>query len=54
MNLVVWAGLQRVGLLSYDGAMSRFAFRYEPQWIARRGAFALGPTLPLALDPKQK
>lgn len=53
MNLVVWAQLQRVGLLSYDGAMSRFAFRYEPGWIGRRGAFALGPTLPLTRDPEQ-
>jgi serine/threonine-protein kinase HipA len=53
MNLVVWAQLQRVGLLSYDGAMSRFAFKYEPDWIDRRGAFALGPTLPLTPDPKQ-
>lgn len=53
MNLVVWAQLQRVGLLSYDGAMSRFAFKYEPDWIGRRGAFALAPTLPLTPDPTQ-
>ena len=53
MNLVVWAQQQRVGLLSYDGAMSRFAFQYEPDWIGRRGAFALGPTLPLTPDPEQ-
>lgn len=51
MNLVVWAGRQRVGLLSYDGAVSRFAFDYAPDWAGRRGAFALGPTLPLAPDP---
>ena len=53
MHLVVWARLQRAGLLSYDGAMSRFAFKYEPEWIGRRGAFALGPTLPLTPDPEQ-
>jgi len=53
MNLVVWARRQRAGLLSYDGAMSRFAFKYEPDWIAHRGAFALGPTLPLTPDPEQ-
>lgn len=53
MNLVVWAQEQRAGLLSYDGATSRFAFSYEPDWISRRGAFALGPTLPLTPDPQQ-
>ena len=53
MNLVVWAGRQRVGLLSYDGALSRFAFSYEPDWIGRHDAFALGPTLPLTPDPEQ-
>lgn len=53
MNLVVWAHQQRVGLLSYEGAKSRFAFQYEPDWIGRRGAFALGPTLPLTPDPAQ-
>ncbi|MBK4735072.1 HipA domain-containing protein [Noviherbaspirillum pedocola] len=53
MKLVVWVQGQRVGLLSYDGALSRFAFDYEPDWIGRRGAFALGPTLPLTSDPNQ-
>jgi serine/threonine-protein kinase HipA len=50
MNLVVWAQQQRVGLLSYDGAMTRFAFQYDPAWVGRRDAFALGPTLPLTHD----
>ncbi|MBV0882034.1 HipA N-terminal domain-containing protein [Noviherbaspirillum sp. L7-7A] len=53
MNLVVWARRQRVGLLSYDGAMSQFACKYEPDWLDQRGAFALGPSLPLTPDPKQ-
>lgn len=53
MNLVVWAQQERVGLLSYDGAMSRFAFKYEPEWVGRRGAFVLGPTLPFTPDPNQ-
>jgi serine/threonine-protein kinase HipA len=53
MNLVVWARQQRAGLLSYDAAMGRFAFEYAPDWIGRRGAFALGPTLPLTPDPEQ-
>lgn len=53
MNLAVWMHRQRVGTLSYDGASSRFAFSYEPEWIASRGACALAPTLPLVAPEGQ-
>ena len=46
MNLAVWIHHHRVGTLSYDGANSRFAFSYDPEWIASPGAFPLTPTLP--------
>ena len=52
MKLAVWAREQCVGTLSYDGAMSRFAFAYAKQWVDRRDAFPLGPTLPFVRDPE--
>ncbi len=48
MNLAVWIHRDRVGTLSYDGASSRFAFSYDPEWMASTGAFPLAPTLPFA------
>lgn len=53
MKLIVWAEGQRVALLSHDGATGRFAFRYEAEWLTRRNAFALGPTLPLSMTTDQ-
>lgn len=46
MNLTVWIHRHRVGTLSYEGANSRFAFSYDPEWVASTGAFPLAPTLP--------
>lgn len=50
MKLAIWAQQRRVGTLSYDGAMSRYAFEYAEEWIAWRDAFSLGPTLPFVRD----
>jgi serine/threonine-protein kinase HipA len=53
MNLAVWIHRHRVGTLSYDGASSRFAFSYDPEWMASPGAFPLTPTLPFVTPEGQ-
>lgn len=46
MNLQVWVNRHQVGTLSFDGANSRFAFAYAPEWLASGSAFPLAPSLP--------
>lgn len=53
MNLLAWVGRSHVGTLSFDGANSRFAFTYAPEWLASRAAFPLAPSLPLVPPPTQ-
>jgi serine/threonine-protein kinase HipA len=45
--LTVWIGDQVAGHLHHHPTTNRFAFAYADAWREARGAFALGPQLPL-------
>lgn len=45
--LTVWIGNQVAGHLHHHPTTNRFAFAYADAWRKARGAFALGPQLPL-------
>lgn len=46
-TLTVWIGDQVAGHLHHHPTTNRFAFAYAEAWREARGAFALGPQLPL-------
>lgn len=46
-TLTVWIGDQVAGHLHHHPTTNRFAFAYAEAWREGRGAFALGPQLPL-------
>jgi len=46
-TLTVWIGDQVAGHLNHHPTTNRFAFAYAEAWREARGAFALGPQLPL-------
>lgn len=51
--LTVWIGDQVAGHLHHHPTTNRFAFAYADAWRDARGAFALGPQLPLKAPDDQ-
>lgn len=45
MELDVLMNGELAGTLSYRAPTHRYAFRYSPAWLSRKGRYALGPTL---------
>jgi len=45
--LTVWVGDQVAGHLHHHPSTNRFSFAYADTWRKARGAFAIGPQLPL-------
>ena len=52
-TLTVWIGDQVAGHLHHKPTTNRFAFAYADTWLKARGAFALGPQLPLKTPADQ-
>ncbi|MES9905289.1 MAG: HipA domain-containing protein [Sedimenticola sp.] len=45
-TLNAWVGHTQIGMLHYDGTTGRFAFDYQPSWVADPTAFPISPALP--------
>lgn len=53
IELLVFVNGVLCGVLTYEFVTQRWAFRYAPEWVARRDAFALSPTLSLQATEAQ-
>jgi serine/threonine-protein kinase HipA len=51
LTLGVYAQGSQIGLLTHESSVQRWAFTYEPTWLAQKDRFALCPSLPLRSDP---
>lgn len=50
IQLDIWAGADRIGTLSHDGASNLFDFSYDPAWAMLDRSFPLSPQIPLVPD----
>lgn len=53
VQLQVFVGVRRAGVLGHDGATNLFSFEYDPAWVHDAQGFVLSPDLPFEPPPDE-